>query len=270
MIERFQYNASAVGVGGRIDMPFEEIIPVQASSALPETGGFGTTRVERFQFRNIFSFQAATSVVSGAYSKTNSSYETLATVSIEGVNLLGMVTADRIVARLASTYAEDGTHWVTPIGSYFENLRIAGYPLQPRLATDTFAAFDYAKVKAAYRDNQDHFRDEFNKLSLIGQGNSIPEKLRKYFPWCGVAEGKEIPELNGLIACSLVRQLEGLGPEVKMYGHLIQIAGFGVVRLAELKITSGVSRLTMLQVDLGSPTAGKAAVGGVETNGSPW
>jgi hypothetical protein len=270
MIERFQYNASAVGVGGRIDLPFTEIIPIQASSALPETGGFGTARVDRFHFREIFSFHAAASVVSGAYSLTSQSFETLATVSVEGLNILNVVTADRIVARLSSTYAEDGTHWVTPVGSYFENLRIAGYPVQPRLAIDTFAQFDFDKVKTAYRENQRDFRKVFNSLSLIGKGDTIPDKLRKYFPFCGLIEGKEIPESHGLIACSLVRELEGLGPEVKLYGHLIQVAGFGIVRLAELKITGGASRLTMLQVDLGSPTTGNAIVGGVETNGSPW
>jgi hypothetical protein len=272
MIERFQYNASAVGAGGRIVVPFEEIIPIQASSALPETGGFGTARVERFQFRDIFSFHAASSVVSGAYNKGNKSFDTLATVSIEGLNLLGVVTADRIVARLSSTYSEDGKeHSITPVGSSFENLRIAGCPVKPRLATDTFSQHDtFDKVKVAYRENLDHFRDEFNRLSLIGRGDSVPEKIRKHLPWCGLTEGKEIPETNGVIACSLVRELEGLGPEVKEYGHIIYVPGFGSVRLAELKITKCASRVTMLQVELGSPTAGNATAGGVETNGSPW
>jgi hypothetical protein len=271
MIERFQYNASAVGAAGRIVVPFDEIIPIQASSALPETGGFGTARVERFQFRDIFSFHAATAVVSGSYTR-NRSFDTLATVSIEGLNLLGMVTADRIVARLSSSYSEDGNeHSITPVGSYFENLRIAGCPVKLRLATDTFSRFDtFDKVKEAYRENRDGFRGQFNKLTLVGQRDSVPEKIRKYLPWCSLTAGEEIPETHNIIACSLVSEMEGLGPEVKVYGHVIHVPGFGSIRLAELKITKCASRLTMLQMELGSPTTANLTTGGVETNGSPW
>ena len=56
MIERFRYHAFTSGVSGRITQPFDEIIPVQASVALPEAGGFGTASVDRFCFRGILSF----------------------------------------------------------------------------------------------------------------------------------------------------------------------------------------------------------------------
>jgi hypothetical protein len=272
MIERFQYHAFAVGAAGRIDAPFEEIIPIQASCALPETGGFGTARVDRFQLRDIFSFHAATSVVCGSYSQRDRSFDALATVTIEGMNLLGMVTADRIVARISSRHWDDGReHSITPLGAYFENLRIAGYLVKLHLATDTFSKFDtFDKVKTAYRENLDDFRDEFNGLSLIGRADDVPEKIRKYLPWCGLTGGKEIPETNGIIACSLVRELEGLGSELTQCGHVIHVPGFGTVRLAELKITTSASRLTMLQVELGSTPTGNVTAGGVESNGSSW
>jgi hypothetical protein len=272
MIERFQYHAFAVGAAGRIDAPFEEIIPIQASCALPETGGFGTARVERYRFRDTFSFHAITSAVHGSYSPRDRSFDALATVTIEGLNLLGMVTADRIVARISSRHWDDGKeHSITPLGSYFENLRIAGYLVELRLATDTFSKFDtFDKVKTAYRENRDDFRDEFNGLSLIGRADDVPEKMRKYLPWCGLTAGKEIPETNGIVACSLVRELDGLGSELTQRGHVIHVPGFGTVRLAELKITNFASRLTMLQVELGSTPTGNVTAGGVESNGSSW
>jgi hypothetical protein len=271
MIERFQYHAFAVGAAGRIDAPFEEIIPIQASCALPETGGFGTARVEHYRFRDTFSFHAITSAVHGSYSQKERSFDALATVTIEGLNLLGMVTADRIVARISSRHWDDGRHSITPLGSSFENLRIAGHPVKLRLATDTFSKFDtFDKVKTAYRENLDDFRGEFNRLSLIGRAEDVPEKIRKYLPWCGLTEGKEIPETNGIVACSLVRELEDLGSELTQRGHVIHVPGFGTVRLAELKITNYASRLTMLQVELGSTPSGNVTAGGVESNGSSW
>ncbi len=84
-------------------------------------------------------------------------------------------------------------------------------------------------------------------------------------------EGKEIPETNGIVACSLVRELEAaLALELTQRGHVIHVPGFGTIRLAELKITNSASRLTMLQVELGSTPTGNVTAGGVESNGSSW
>lgn len=273
MLERFQYHAFAVGAGGRIVLPFDEIIPIQASCALPETGGFGTARVGRFQFRDVFSFASATAVVAGSYNDKDQTFDALASVVIDGVNILGVVTADRIVARISSTHRDQAgaEHSITPLGSYFENLRIAGHPVKLDLATDTFSRLDTLdKVRAAYRENQDGFRGEFHQLSLIGKGDTVPDRIRKYFPWCGVPEREEILESNGLVACSLVRGIEGLGSGLTPCGHVIHVRGFGSIRLAEFKITQSARRLTMLQVDLGSTPTGNTMSGGVETNGSPW
>lgn len=271
MIERFQYHAFAVGLSGHITVPFDEIIPIQASAALPETGGFGTDCVRSFRFRNILSFSSAETVVAGSFD--GKSHDALATVTIRDLDILGMVTASRMMARIASTHPVDnpGETVITPLGSHFENLRIAGYPVEVDLAVDTFNKFDTAgKVRAAYRENKDRFREEFGRLTLIGRGDEIPERIRCWFPWRHAAETEEIPENNGIIACSLVREIRGLGSELRPYGHVIHVPGFGTVRLAEFKITQSARRITMLQVDLGSTPKGRISGGGAEGNGSPW
>ena len=107
MIERFRYHAFTTGVSGRITHPFDEIIPVQASLALPETGGFGTVRVDRFDFRGILSFESAQALVAGSFTPRTQSFDSVATVTVTGLNILGMVTADRIVARIASSHPPD-------------------------------------------------------------------------------------------------------------------------------------------------------------------
>jgi len=53
------YHADASAIGGRIERPFEQVVPVQAPLSLPAVGGYATARSEDFRFQGILSFQAA-------------------------------------------------------------------------------------------------------------------------------------------------------------------------------------------------------------------
>jgi hypothetical protein len=121
----FLYHALASGMSGQITLPFQHVIEVQAASALPFTGGYSASRAEGFRFKDIISFSSASTITTG--SETSEAFNTLATATVEGLNILNVVTADRVVARLASKYSkETRKHSATFAGSYFENLRIAG------------------------------------------------------------------------------------------------------------------------------------------------
>jgi hypothetical protein len=273
MIERFRYHAFTTGVSGRITQPFDEIIPVQASLALPESGGFGTVRADRFDFHGVIAFESAQAVVAGSFSERDKTFDAVATVTITGLNILGMVTADRIVARIASSHHKDPElgHSITPLGSSFENLRIAGHRIELDLATGTFSRLDtHAKVCAAYRENQEGFREEFDKLTLTGREEDVPDLLRKYFPNVGAGRSRSIEQSQGVIACSLVREIHGLPRELRPVGHVIHVRDFGTIRLAEFLITGTDRSITMLQVDLGSTPSGSGTVGGAQGNGSGY
>ncbi|MGO8790093.1 MAG: choice-of-anchor P family protein [Terriglobia bacterium] len=129
MEKTFLYHALASGVSGNITLPFHELIEVHAASALPFTGGHSASRAESFRFKDIISFSSASTITTG--SETSDAYNTLATATVEGLNILNLVKADRVVARLASKYSKDSRqHSATIAGSYFENLRIAGNLVQ--------------------------------------------------------------------------------------------------------------------------------------------
>ena len=113
-------------------------------------------------------------------------------------------------------------------------------------------------MREAY-EKDENFRNEFDQLSLTGKGPDIPDTLRKYFPSCGIQKQAAIPERKGIIACSLVRNLVSRG-NLPRYGHIIPLRGFGIVRLAELKMSQGLRRITMLQVELGSMPEGSVMV----------
>jgi hypothetical protein len=51
---------------------------------------------------------------------------------------------------------------------------------------------------------------------------------------------------------------------------VIEIAGFGVIRLAEFHISRHWKRLTMLRVNLGSPVRGEWMSAAAQGNGSDW
>lgn len=270
MIERFRYHASTTGFSGRITLPFDEIIPAQASLALPDSGGFGTAAVDHFRFHGILSFESAQALVAGSFSPRDRSFDAVATVTITGLNILNMVTADRVVARIASSHPEDPGlgHSITPLGSYFDNLRIAGHRVEIDLATDTFSKFDNAgKVCDAYRDNQDGFRDEFDRLTLAGR-TDVPSHLHKYFSRLRKPASPPIAESGGLTSLSLVREIGGLPRGLRPVGHVIHVPGFGIIRLAEFMISGTERTITMLQVDLGSTPSGSGSGGTASGNGS--
>jgi hypothetical protein len=130
--QTFLYHALATGVSGRITLPFEHTISVQAPSALPFIGGYSLSRVEGYRFEQILSFASAESSTVG--SENRAFFNTLATVAVEQLNIHNVLTADRVVARLASKYSkETGERTVTFAGSHFENLRIAGCPIEVRI-----------------------------------------------------------------------------------------------------------------------------------------
>jgi hypothetical protein len=282
MSDNFIFHAFAIGVSGRITAPFDEVIPVQASSALPGAGGFGTSRIENFRFRNILSFDAATAVVAGSDSPAQTggqdsakspdmrSHDAVATTIVEGLDILGVVKADRIVARIASSHPFDKTKpsSIVPIGTSFENLRIAGHKAEIDLAIDTFSKLATAQsVRDAFRNNTDGFRDEFKQMTLIGREGDIPAAVKKYFSPRDYDTAENIPQSNGVIIGSLVRQIKGLGPELMVCGHIVVVPSFGIIRLGELKITNSARRILMLQVHLGSTPEGNIGTCGAEGNG---
>ena len=63
------------------------------------------------------------------------------TATIEGLNFLDVLTADRLVARISSYYLfeEEHSHY-SFVGTQFDNLRIGGYPVELELNERLFRA----------------------------------------------------------------------------------------------------------------------------------
>jgi len=100
----FHFHGEAHAFSARFHRPIHIPIEAQASVSLPTIGGHARSRVENFVGDHLVRFKAAHSHVSGSW-MDNKVATTHATASIEGLNILDFVTADRIVARLTSEHA---------------------------------------------------------------------------------------------------------------------------------------------------------------------
>ena len=176
----FRHDASAAAFGGYLTRPFRQPLTTQASSVLAPVGGYASARVENFRFEEIVSFDAGYSQVMGTQRQEGDKtvYETLATAVVEGLNILDMITADRVVSRLVSTYipGESGDEPpYSPIGSYFLNLRVAGTRvgdengvLLPRPYLLDESAGTRSQLEAVGRKNRESFCDaDGNKVESL-------------------------------------------------------------------------------------------------------
>lgn len=261
----YLYNAHGYGFGGRIDRPFQHVLDVHAGASLPTTGGYEVSRRENFRLNEIISYTAAHTVVAGSRNEKDGSYTTLASSTIEGLNILDMVTADRIVARVASKQLiTDDEPTITPIGSHFENLRIAGCPIEVELDTDLFNRFGtFSDFKKAYEADQQH-RERMQAAFLWGKPKfEVPDFLRERYNWFA---GDKFPESKGIVLCSLVKGFKTCCGEfkdncgqLKVYGNVIDVPQFGKVYLGEVMLKQYEREVTMLRVEMGSPTSGPAS-----------
>lgn len=256
--KRYLFQASAIGVAGRITHPFQETIPVQAASALPDDGGYGSARVDGFRYKEILSFGAAYTEVIGTEQAHHGISETLSLSVVEKFNLLDVVTCDRIVSRLTSKYpGHDGIQEtaVTPIGSRFEGLRIANdyYPLL-ELSPNFFCepAHDYwtGLLQAIDKNGE--------KLPYP----SLPGSDGKPAP---LSEGRQRGVLGFCVAPTNLKYREVLTSPA-----IIPVPQFGTVHLGEFFCYPNSRSLNMLRVELGCTTGGDANAGSTQGGGRPY
>jgi len=249
----YLYNAHGYGLGGRIDRPFQHVLDVHAGASLPTTGGLEVSRAENYRLNETISYRAAHTMVSGSLDEEDGTYNTLASATIEGLNILDMVTADRIVAHVASKQRlDDPEPTITPIGSHFENLRIAGCPIHAELDNNLFNRFGtFTSFKDAYEGNQ-QVREAMQALFLWGKPKfEVPEFLRERYNWFA---GDKFPESKGIVLCSLVKDIKTPCPELRVYGNVIVVPQFGKIYLGEVILKKNEREVTMLRLDLGCPT----------------
>jgi hypothetical protein len=268
------YDAEAVVLSGQLDLPVSQTIAPQAHSQLPKKGGYVNQRLDSFRIETVMSFSAAYSHVAGNRSpKPGRGWETLTTTVVEGLNVMEVLTADRVVGQTITEHPLVGyVPTISFLGTRFENLRIAGHPVELEIDPEIFGP--KPADDAPYTHDAGLISRVSRQYDRIGSSKDLPaellERYNRLSPTLGNSEAVE---------CSLVNRASGFYPGMS-FGHIIRVPGFGIITLAKLTVkhenphekTKAPKKttftLTMIDLQLGCPTSGHAPVGGGGSNGT--
>src|ERR1700749_4056277 len=276
---QYMYNASAYSLAAEFERPKKHSLSPQASVVLPGHGGHGSQRVPGYKVDGLISFKEAYSEVGGSYDDCHDIHTTHAWSVVEGLNVADMLTADRVVSRMAIYYAADGkseaSYDIT--GSYFENLRIAGHKVDVKLATHVFHDHDtYSKIARAHKASSSDKWLTGGELGKLKK-EKLEEIENNYHALHGLAQRvKECTSderrkencgsywFSPLDHADLASQIAN--SEIKVFGSIIFITKFGVIRLAEMVVQRHSRSLKMFRVQMCSSGHGTSEGGNTGGN----
>jgi hypothetical protein len=271
------FHAEAKIFEGSLRLPLVQQIQPQAHSQLPAEGGYKSQHSAGFRLEGVLSYGAAHSQVAGnPGTKPGHGWQTLSTTVIENLNVLEVLTADRVVAQIITEHPRVGyVPTISFLGTRFENLRIAGHPVQ--LDIDTGILGPKPVKDGAYTKDSGLKTRVSSQYDRILKAKNLPKDLHDRYNQLSSTLGS--PET---VECSLVNQAAGPYPG-QSFGHVIQIPDFGSITLAKLIVThtNFVSKtgspklttvtLTMIDLKLGCAIdgAGSFASAGINGGGFP-
>jgi hypothetical protein len=267
------YHAEASALKGTLILPISQEIEPQVHAKLPEVGGYLTQRADLYRLESIISYRSAYTHVSGALSdKPDGGHTTLTTTVVEGLNVLEVVTADRIVGQMITDHPREGyIPSISFLGTRIENLRIAGEQIELQFDHDIFGqkpvddlpyTADADFVSRVNRQYQRILKNKNLPTAVQDRYNRLSSTLRK----------------SEEVECSLIDQVAGFVPGT-IAGNVITIPGFGTITLAKLTVKhedpheqtkipkKTTFHLTMIDFKLGCAVHGHLGSGDGSTNG---
>jgi len=279
------YHAEATVLTGHLHLPLSQYIHPQAFARLPEEGGYISQHAHDYRLEHVIAYNRAYTQVAGNQEiKHGRGFNTLSTAVVEGLNVLDVVTADRVVAQLHTEHPQKGdTPRISLLGTRFENLRIAGHPVDVDLDLDIFG--ERPDDDISYTNNPDFLAKVARQHANVRRQHSEhPVSIGTLFAdlqnlFSGTPSsiaGAAGPEES--VECSFVNQASGSYPG-HTCGHVIHIPHFGTLYLGVLHIRhvkdhpkwrkpTTTVELTMIKMSLGCAIAGTTAVATTRTNGS--
>lgn len=237
----FHFHALAHALSGEFRHPLWSIIPARASAALPTIGGHATAEERAFHFQDFVCFKSAHTFVSGKR-RRDGTFVTHASTVVKGLNILGVVTAERIVSRLTSVHSpEEPEGHIIAEDSRFDGLKINNEEVKVTLRHDLLV--------------------ECKTFADLAKGIAGDQKSGKIVA---------LDEDRKVALCSLVEKIDTKLQGVDLKRHLIEVKNFGKIFLAEVFAAPGARTLTMLRLELGSPHVAELTVAEASSNGQPY
>jgi hypothetical protein len=252
----FHYHANAHVVSASFTRPVQHLVEVHGASSLPTIGGHGRAQVEDFRFNEFLSVKRGYTHVSGSPVEVEGKkyFTTLVTAVAEGVNILDVFHAERIVARFASSHTlDDAEPRFTLVGSKFDGVQIGGCKTEVTIDATLFEKIDtFEAARNEFKKSADFRRMAEDPFEA---GDKLPE-----------------PPLHGAILCSIVdlKKMTTTCPGVERKGHSFIIPKFGKLFLGEILLEHSRRTLTMVRFELGSPVSGSGTVVQLDGNGTTY
>jgi hypothetical protein len=280
-----EYDADARLLSGQLLRPVKRAIDAQAQVTLTgERDRHLLHRADAYSLDGLVSYSSGYTRVSGNHDDKEG-WVTLATAVVEDLNILDVVTADRVVAQVSTEHPPLDGHVpsVTFLGTQFENLRIAGHPVTVDL--DLAICSSKPPNDRFYSEDPeflDRVEGQFRKFKTPENALDLPRDLRVQYD----DDLKQVAEMRrfrgpygkgykSTLKCSLVKNITG--SPFAPFGNALYIPDFGTITLAAIEIEQswtdkvhGVATyfdLTMLKVTMGSLAAGQVQITNVGANG---
>ncbi len=272
--ERYHiYDAEAEALSGDLTLPLIQAVKPPTYVKLNPRGGYLSQHAENYRLGGAVSFRSAyTQVAGNPDTKKGHGWNTLTTSVIEGLNVLDIVTADRIVCQISTDHPLVGyVPTVTFLGTRYENLRIAGHAV--KLELDLNILGDKPKGDASYTSNRDFIKRVAAQRDRIQSLKNVPTEISTRYNRLPAISAKQ-----GKIECSLVNQSEGGFPG-RCFGNALDVPNFGKIYLGTLTLeqsdfdpkTSAPKKTTiavnMIEMVMGCVGGGTLLGGGGKTNG---
>ncbi len=267
-----QYHAEAAVLEGHLHLPLEQQIKPQACTKLSDHGGYLSQRAENYRLESVISFCSAYTHVAGNRDvKPGHGWATLTTSVVEGLNVLDVLTADRVVGQVMTEHPLAGyVPSVSFLGTRFENLRIGGHLVELDLGLDIVG--QKPENDAPYTTDAGLVSRVSGQYSQIRGSKDLPADIGERYNRLSSTLGKAEE-----VECSLVNRATGSYPGLT-FGHVITVPNFGTIILGKLtlrhdfKADTGVPerttlRLTMIELQLGCAIAGNTTFSSLSTNG---
>ncbi len=255
--ERYHvYHAEAQVISGSLKHPLKQPIDLRGRAVIEKSrrDDHISQSLKATSLEGLISFAAAYTRASGSkiekkdvWGNDHSGWVTLSTSVIEGLNVLEVITADRVVAQVSTEHpvAEGHVPKVTFLGTRFENLRVGGYPVEVDL--DLGICGERPGDDRPYLEDNGFLDRVERQFKGIATSKGLPGELGKQYDGKiryiddlrtrvkGRAPGT--PDANSDLLCSLVKSIGPIPiPGVKTYGNIIVIPDFGTVSLGEIEL----------------------------------
>lgn len=269
LTNRFIFNGSAAAFGGHFVRPQNVVLASTGGSALATTGGRSTWRERDIKFGRSFRIKVA---------------ETFAEGLADNLQNAVRVTNQRL--------AQDALTTTTTVSARCRGIEVGGAPpLQKGDEPEPLMSIADVQCTMVSRSSPPG-----HESSVVVDAASITpvtfesaihgafkldvtietSRFRKADTRAKVLQNKEIPQKHGdrdMVFSTIVTKLEWQKgrayPGSKFVAaNAVYIPNLGQIAFGELIVQTGLRRLTMVQMELGSPTGGSASISSVETNGS--